>query len=468
MAKPKLGTGLTSEGDIDAAYVRVSTNIQAEEGYSIDIQKEKLTAYITKILGHDKFEVYVDDGFTGATLDRPAMQRLINDVKDSKIRSVLVVKLDRLSRSQKDTLYLIEDVFLAHGVSFVSLNESFDTSTPFGRAMVGILSVFAQLERENIYERTRGGMQKRVESGLWMGGGRVPFGYDYDKNKGVLVQNKDADRVRKLYDLYLQGYSLNYIADYLNLKYEKLARQILMRKSNAGYIVYNGVSYKGQHEAIIDLDTYNKAMLLMQEKSSNKCQSTGQYLLTGLVYCGVCGAKMRYSRWSYGRYKLTCYSQQTSKKYLIKDANCDNDKVWADDIENIVIKDIFAMSKRDFGEAVEKEEDEISTLSILKDQYIVTNNKLKKLYELYATIEDETLLSTIMDNKQALDNIRRNIEKEEQTQAVSKSVADKKMQMKNIEQAWDYMTDFERHNIIRSIVKRVTINKNEVTIDYNF
>lgn len=464
----KLGSKLNPEGTTYAAYVRVSTNAQAEEGYSIDIQTEKLKTYITQIVGSNNYKLYVDDGYSGSTLDRPAMQRLIADVKDNKIKGVYVVKLDRLSRSQKDTLYLIEDVFLSHDVFFMSLNESFDTSTPFGRAMVGILSVFAQLERENIFERTRGGMQKRVESGLWMGGGRVPFGYDYDKTRGILVPNNDAKRVKKLYELFLKGFSLNYIADVLNLKYDRLARQILTRKSNAGYIVYNGVSYKGQHEAIIDLDTYESAMMMLNEKSSRRYTTYETHLLTGLVVCGKCGAKMRYSRWGNGRYKLTCYSQQTSKKYLIKDPNCDNAKVWADEVENEVIKDIFSLSSALKGTDVTPKDDSTNTLDILKEQFETTNNKLRRLYDLYSSQQGSTLLSVIEETKKALDEITLKIDEEVRNRTVTKTITRTKELVKNVSAAWEYMTVIEKKNLIHSVVKCVTVDGNEVSIDYNF
>ena len=177
-----------------AIYIRVSTDFQAEEGYSIEAQKEQLTAYcVSKSIKN--YDYYIDGGWSGSNIERPEIQRLIKDVKDDKISHVIVYKLDRLSRSQKDTLYLIEDVFNPHGVDFVSLNESMDTSTPMGRLMLGILSAFAQLERENIRLRTRMGMKERVKAGLWMGGGRVPFGYDYDKEQGILVPNKDVEKV---------------------------------------------------------------------------------------------------------------------------------------------------------------------------------------------------------------------------------------------------------------------------------
>ena len=154
-----------------AIYIRVSTDAQREEGYSIDAQKEALTAYcISKQISN--YEYYIDGGFTGSNLNRPEMQRMIEDAESGRLSHVVVYKLDRLSRSQKDTLYLIEDVLNPHQVAFVSLNESMDTGTPMGRLMLGILSAFAQLERENIRERTRTPTQTgcgRCTGCIWKG-----------------------------------------------------------------------------------------------------------------------------------------------------------------------------------------------------------------------------------------------------------------------------------------------------------
>ena len=250
-----------------ALYVRVSTDAQAEEGHSINAQSEKLTAFC-KMKGFENYELFIDGGFSGSNLNRPEMQRLIKEIGKKNISHVVVFKLDRLSRSQKDTLNLIEDVLLPNETDFVSLHENFDTSTPYGRAMIGIISAFAQLERENIFLRTRMGMVERVKDGYWMGGGQIPFGYDYDKEQGILVPNADAEKVRKMYELYLKGYSASKIAIMLDLKYDKLVTQILTRKSNAGYIVYKGEEYKGRHEAIVSLDTYLQAMLMMSERTT--------------------------------------------------------------------------------------------------------------------------------------------------------------------------------------------------------
>ncbi len=448
-------------------YIRVSTDAQFEEGYSVDAQKEMLEAYC-KTKRIKQYDFYIDGGYTGSNIDRPELNRLIQDVKENKISNVIVYKLDRLSRSQKDTLYLIEDVFNPHNTDFVSLNENFDTSTPIGRAMLGIMSAFAQLERETIRERTRMGMKERVKTGLWMGGGRIPFGYDYDKNKGVLVPNEDADKVKKTYELYLKGYSTDRIANILGLKYERLAHQILKRKSNAGYICYNGEEYLGKHEPIISLEIYEKAMQMMKERSVKKIVNT-DHLLTGLVYCGKCGAKMRYQKWGKTGCKLVCYSQQKSKKYLIKDPNCDNIRFWADEVEDAVIKDLFrvSLSYNNENSMENKKQPEVTALELLHEQYDCIANKIKRLYNLYAESANDLLLETIKENQKELKNIQSQIEIEQKRNTLTNKFAEKKEKLKDIEQVWNLYTIKEKQEVLRLFIDKIIINEEHVDIHYN-
>lgn len=448
---------------IAAIYIRVSTDAQREEGYSIDAQKEMLTAYCVS-KGIKNYEYYIDGGFSGSNIDRPELKRLIEDVKNGKIDCVLVYKLDRLSRSQKDTLYLIEDVFNPHNVDFISLNESMDTSTPLGRLMLGILSAFAQLERENIRERTSMGMKERVKEGYWMGGGRVPFGYDYDPSRGILVPNGDAETVRRIYELYLDGYSLNAIARMLGLRYEKLARQILMRKSNAGYIVYNGEEYKGKHEAIISLETYEKAMQKMQERSG-RFKGSAQNLLTGLVRCGICGAKMRYQMWGKQGYRLVCYSKDKSKPHLVKDPDCTNGGIWAVELENVVKEDLFSLGLKTKNKAIKAERD---ILEILRENESKITEKLKRLYNLYAESADDALKETIADVKKSLSELQNQIKREEKQKTLSKNRREIKKQLSTLRESWEYMTEKERRKVVESCVEEITVANDNVDIYYKF
>lgn len=452
---------------IAAIYIRVSTDYQAEEGYSIEAQKEQLAAYCVS-KGIKNYDYYIDGGWSGSNIDRPEMQKLIKDVKDDKISHVIVYKLDRLSRSQKDTLYLIEDVFNPHGVDFVSLNESMDTSTPMGRLMLGILSAFAQLERENIRLRTRMGMKERVKSGLWMGGGRVPFGYDYDSKKGVLVPNKDAEKVKQIYQLYIEGKSAQEIANLLGLKYDKLVYQILTRKSNYGVIEYNGEEYIGKHTPIISKETYDIAMRCMIDRKVVRA-NTSEHLLTGLIYCGKCGAKMRYQKWGNKGNKLVCYSQQTSKPYLVKDPNCDQEKIWADEVEDVVISSLFKFADNYKPSETEELYTQNDTVSLLYEQQNMLNRKLKKLYNIYAESEDnnEVLLDTINELKKQIENVNRQIELDTKNNLIYARRKERTQIISTVKELWDTIDIKQKKTIIRKLVNKIEINDNKVHIDFS-
>ena len=333
-----------------------------------------------------------------------------------------------------------------------------------GRAMLGIMSAFAQLEREQIRERTRMGMTERVKEGYWPGGGRVPFGYDYDRNQGILVPNEDAETVRRMYALYLQGHSPQKIADMLGLKYDRLAVQILTRKTNIGIIYYNGREYKGRHEPIVNTETYEKAMDMMRERSVQRIV-TGDHLLTGLVYCGKCGAKMRYQKWGKKGHKLVCYSQQTTKAYLVKDPDCDNERVWADEVEDEVVKSLFQF-------AVEQTSSDKAALTVasaaelLNQQYNTISNQIKRLYSLYATDSNDLLLQTIKEKQKELERLHEQLIREQERSAVSNRAREAISKIEGLAEVWGFMTVREKQEIIRLCVERIEVRDN--TVDLHF
>jgi len=197
-------------------YIRVSTQEQAKEGFSVEAQKDKLIAYCNA-KNWNIYDIYIDGGYSGGSLERPALKKMLDELENIDV--VLVYKLDRLSRSQKDTLLLIEERFLESKVDFVSLSESFDTTTPFGMAIIGILSVFAQLERETIKERSKLGKEKRAKEGLWRGGANVPTGYKYiEDNGGLIIDNYEAMQIKEIFKLYNEGKGYHKIAELLNKK----------------------------------------------------------------------------------------------------------------------------------------------------------------------------------------------------------------------------------------------------------
>lgn len=433
------------------------------EGYSIDAQKEFLVSYC-KMHEIEEYEFYTDGGYTGSNINRPDLNRLIDDVENHKIDLVVVFKLDRLSRSQKDTLFLIEEVFNPNNCGFVSIKENFDTNTPFGKAMVGILSVFAQLERETILERTRIGRRKRAEEGLWYGTGNLPYAYDYDLNTGVLVPNEErVEKLNKMIGLYLQGIPMTKVAETFHMRDQTL-RNILTSSVNIGMIPYKNEEFIGKHESIIDKETYDKVQEMMKNKSNN--YKHANYLLAGKIICGKCGAKYRYQKAGNTSIRLYCYSQQKSKRHLVKDENCNNKKYYDYEIENVVVDDLIAMSLDENKFRHNMNISEITIIDAKKDRVKEIDKQLNNLIN---SISEGIDLNLVKDKINELQIEKESIQKElsEDNKKIKKK-ENIKSTIKNLSDAWEDMTFQEKRNIVLELIDKVVVNDNEISIYYNF
>ena len=440
-------------------YARVSTDIQLE-GYSIDAQKEFLLNY-AKAKEFTEYEYYVDGGYSGKDLERPAIQKLIRDVKEHKIDCVIVFKLDRISRSQKDTLYLIEEVFNKYNVGFVSMRENFDTTTPFGKAMVGILSIFAQLERETILERTRIGIQKRAENGYWKGGGKNPFPYTYDKNTGTLVPvPEQVELLYKMITMYLNGYSFLKIGSIVGMDESMVEKRILSRRI-LGIVPYKDQEFEGKHEAVISEELYNKIMETNRLRS--KARTENHYLLSGKIICGHCGAKYRYQKWG-KRLICYCYSQQKSKPKFIKDPNCKNKRWDSFEIEDVVLESLFSMA---LDENMFRKKYEITQVDVINEyekRFVKINSQINNLINFISdgiAVEDtkkkiEELEQERKSILEIIDNANNNGEQNRNSLEM----------LRNLQATWNKMTFEEKRMIIMHIIDKVVVTDNDIEIFY--
>ena len=314
-------------------------------------------------------------------------------------------------------------------------------------------------------------MKERVKSGLWMGGGRIPFGYDYDDKQGILVPNKDSDKVRMAYELYCQGKSYQDVADILGLTTEVLARNILNRKTYIGIIEYNGEEYIGKHQPIITQELYDKTQYILKHRSCNKFSFNSNYLLTGLITCGKCGAKMRYQKWGKtpDKVKFVCYSQQATKKYLIKDPNCDQPKLWVDEVERQVINYMFEFAenyKLINSKADQISKNETNMMDLLSEKINALEKKIKRLYNLYAESDDDLLLESISELKGQLSNVQKEYDEENNRHeniSKAKECIDTLMSVKSI---WNTLSNNDKHSIITHVIKEIVITDNVIDIHF--
>lgn len=298
-----------------AIYVRVSTEEQATEGYSISAQLQTLRQY-TNLHGWEIVEEYVDEGISGKNIkDRPAMRKLVEDVEKDKFQALLVWKISRLSRNMLDTLKLL-DKFEYYNVKFISYSENFDTGTPIGRLVVQLMASIAEMERNTLSENVKLGMKQRAMEGLWNGG--VVFGYNLNDRKLLVINQDEAEVVKLIFTMYADGKGLRAIANYLNKTGYKTKRnrhfsingiaQILDNPIYIGKIRWlqhenwdtqrrrgknpNPICVDGQHEAIISDELWSIVQARRKSKSFKQRQSHEPFLLSGLLRCPDCGKGM--------------------------------------------------------------------------------------------------------------------------------------------------------------------------------
>lgn len=466
-----------------ALYVRVSTTSQLEEGYSIEEQKAKLESYCD-IKDWHIYKVYTDGGFSGSTTERPALEQLIKDAQSKLFDTVLVYKLDRLSRSQKDTLYLIEDIFLKNNIEFVSLLENFDTSTPFGRAVIGLLSVFAQLEREQIKERMQLGKLGRAKAGKSMMWAKTSYGYDYNKETGSMTVNEyEALAVKEIFTSYLAGMSITKLRDKINEEYPKqpawsyrTIRGILANPVYCGLNQYKGQTFQGTHKAIISLDDFEQTQRELAKRQhtakelSNPRPFQAKYMLSGLAQCGYCHAPLKVilgqKRKDGTRFKrYECYQRHPRKTKGVTVYNdnqkCDSGYYDMDLLEHYVLTRI-AQLQNDPDKIQELFSDDTSPAvdkQAIQKQIDSLTLKLSKLNDLY--LDDRITLDELRTKSADFIKQRNALEDE-----IKKASNDKQAgQREKIEKLLDASSVLDMSYDNQKVIVRELIDKVQVTSD---
>lgn len=471
-------------------YVRVSTQEQAKEGYSVGEQTDRLGKYAD---AHDwtVYKTYTDPGFSGGDTNRPGLQEMLKDIRKGRINKVVVYKLDRLSRSQKDTLELIEDEFLANGVDFVSMSENFDTSTPFGRAIVGILAVFAQLEREQIKERMIMGKDARAKEGKWNGGAAVPFGYEYIGGE-LIINAFEALQVREAYEMALAGTSAFAIAEKFNEKGyrtrrkalwgESSIKRILKSRTYLGELKWGNEWHEALQEPIIDEKLYEEVQHVLSNRAGkyahrNRSGKATTYL-GGYLHCGCCGAKYnkhisRKKRKEGGYYKyelFECNSRTKKRKNLVKDPNCRNNNWKVEELTNQVFGEIkqLALDPGYINDIKDSKTD--NRPQIIQGEIEKMEKQISKMMDLY--IMDEMPKEVLQEKIHALNEQKEKMENEKE--AIQQEIASKLSKEQTLQIAKGFPEILERgdfdeiRNVVSELIDKVVITGEDITIHWNF
>src|SRR5271169_4026551 len=344
-----------------AIYTRVSTDQGLEQDFnSLDAQYDASQAYIRSQV-HAGWTLlrakYDDGGFSGGNTDRPALQRLLEDVQAVKVNIIVVYKVDRLTRSLADFAKLVE-LFDQHNVSFVSVTQQFNTTTSMGRLTLNVLLSFAQFEREVTSERIRDKISASKRKGLWVGG-MTPLGYDA-KDRKITVNAAEADRVRDIFRSYLKLGSLNLLMANLRkrgivTKLRKLKTgkslggipftrgslaQLLRNRFYIGEVAFKGEVLKGAQPAILDRALFDAVQARLNEQVTNHKAKwmKSEALLTGRIFDDR-GNRMTPSHARRGNLKYRYYLSSALLQGIAERAGSVR-RVPATDIEALVIKSV--------------------------------------------------------------------------------------------------------------------------------
>ncbi|MXQ49556.1 recombinase family protein [Streptococcus pneumoniae] len=474
-----------------AVYVRVSTLNQVEEGYSIDGQLDSLTKYC-EAMGWSIYNRYIDAGFSGGKLDRPDMMKLIQEAKKGLFDTVLVYKLDRLSRNVRDTLYLVKEVFNQNDVHFVSLQENLDTSSAMGNLFLTLLSAIAEFEREQIKERMHLGKVGRAKSGKSMMWGKVSYGYDYHKGTGEMTVNPwQSIVIKDMFERYVAGMSITKLRDYLNDHYGKdkggktwsyrAVRVALDNPVYAGYVRYEGKLYNGLHDPIITKELYDKTqeeLKIRQRTATEKFNPRpfqAKYMLSGIAQCGYCGAPlkilMRRTRNDGTRLiHYECHQRHPRKTKGVtvynNNAKCDSGFYHKHEIEAYVLQEVSKL-QRDTRYLDEIFSDDLESIDreSYKKQIEELSNKLSRLNDLY--IDDRITLEELQKKSSEFSTMRATLEAELENDPSLKADEQKDNMRQTLATDDILELDYEKQKaIVRALINKVQVTTDSIVIKW--
>ena len=459
-----------------AIYVRVSTEEQARGGFSVQAQKEKLEELCKK--NQWPYKVFEDAGFSAGSTNRPALRELIDEIKLGRIERVVVWKLDRLSRKMGD-LYQLLSVFEKNDVEFLSLSENISTTNSLGKFLTGILGSVAELEREQIRERIKAVKDTRKKvKGLPLG--HNPLGYD----RNFKIIPEEAELVKEIYSL-ANFYGVSKTAKILNDRgittrrgnpWTKVAViRILKNPTYAGLLkLDNGELVEGKFEAIIPKEHW----LEVQARLFRRRKSPGEAfpnLLTGMIYCGVCGKSMASSGdQKQGKRYYVCIT-----KISMYSSACPNRRFKAGYLEEKVKEIILDYASRNRKELLEKIKTKLNSqkigsiknqISQIKQAITSVQSKITRLYELFEenAIDKESLIErmeSLKAQKDALKSKLEELEVELRRENPKKIYEAIETVLYHFETLWTSSPREEKKKLLAVLIKKITAYPHEVHVE---
>jgi len=467
-----------------AIYVRVSTEEQAQEGYSIRAQEQKLKDY-ARIKEWAIYKIYKDEGISGKNITaRPAINEMIDDIKKGYVKNVLIFKIDRLTRSTADLLYLI-NLFHEQDCAFNSLNESIDTHSATGRMFIKIIGIFAEFERENIAERITLGFERKAREGHSTSSRSTSYGYDRKNGENIQTINKDeAEIVKEIFDMFVNKH-MSYANIKNNLNNRNIptkenstwdARTIISLLKNCNYKGFVRYAYKddkrkfevkGLHEPIISEELFNEAQILAEKitKKVYKKYPKEDHYFAGFLFCGKCGERLmihsKYKKDKDGNdvfVKVDYYCNNRKKKkctasYMLQK---NVEMTFVEYINNI--EDFNTLDEIQLAMKQETKMQNLELIGELRKQSEKLDRKEKEIVNMY--VQENIDFDSYVNIKKKIDKERKEIIPLLQN---AEEYADEEMTIKkeniisSLKENWGLLTNSEKRMFLMNFIERIEV-----------
>jgi len=471
-------------------YVRVSTEEQAKEGYSIRAQEQKLKDY-ARVKDWQIYDVYIDEGISGKNISaRPEINRLITDIQNGAVKNVLVFKIDRLTRSTSDLIYLVE-LFNQNDCTFNSLMESIDTQTASGRMFLKIIGTFAEFERENISERIILGRERKVKEGYTLCSHTASYGYDRPKGQKIQsINESEAEIVHEIFHSYVyKNVAITEIARRLNLrgvptKHDSKwttcgIRNILKNNNYVGDVRHHyedkerSYTMKGQHEQIISAELFNRAQhkLTKNPRISPTKQPKEENYFTGFLICAECGCRL-YSHNGSSKQK------DGTVKFLgnygcgnVRVGECDASEMSAIKLEKAFIEHIENIAELEVENTIhnyeeeQKKNEKQAVIGEYEEKLKQVETKIRETLDHY--VDNVFSIEEYRKVKQRLDNDRKAIcdELDNLYVDIEEVVVENKLEIaKTVHENWEKFSNIEKRNFLMQFVEKIVVKNEKVGV----
>jgi len=473
-------------------YVRVSTDEQVQEGFSIRAQVEKLKSYAL-LKDWDIFDIYADEGISGKNIvDRPAINRLVDDIENGQVNNVLVFKVDRLTRNTRNLLELVE-LFDEYDCAFNSLTESIDTDTASGRMFLKIIGIFAEFERENLVSRLKLGFERKAKEGYSLANFVSSYGYTRENGEKIqTVQSDEAKIVKEIFSMFVdKNIAINKIARILNQRkiptkkktgswQAMTVKNMLMNPTYVGKVRYSIADKSryfeadGQHESILS----DEIFYLAQEKIKNTPQTVRtkrpkvQSYFCGFIYCEMCNNK-------FGTHNYSIKTKGEEKSY--KTSYVCNGKMNLNEeiackspaISHTKLEQAFSEYIEKINDITENQDIDIEDKSQKAEQALLASivdceKKLSNLQERKKQVMEQyiqgliefddykNMISMFNENFEAIENDLQHKKAELPTIANTPEISPEDI-VTNLKQNWDKLDNNERMIFLQRFIKKITL-----------